>query len=150
MHSRHTEIYPLSLHDALPISSTPQKSKMKPWQSEELIPSSSVGAVSCGGVQNTVSRSGEQTHALPAHRDLPSFPTRRSSDLLNTAKIEDEAVAERGVDPVVLGWCGQLRRRPEHGLEIGRADACTPGTPRSTLFPYTTLFRSPQHRKNRR
>ena len=30
---------------------------MKPWQSEELMPSSSVGAVSCGGVQNTVSRS---------------------------------------------------------------------------------------------
>ena len=37
-------------------TSSPQKSKMKPWQSDELMPSSSVGAVSCGGVQNTVSR----------------------------------------------------------------------------------------------
>src|ERR1044072_802389 len=27
-------------------------------------------------------------------------------------------------------------------LEIGRAHVCTPVTPRSTLFPYTTLFRS--------
>src|SRR6266446_3939474 len=36
--------------------STPQKSKMKPWQREELISSASVGAVSSGGVQNTVSR----------------------------------------------------------------------------------------------
>src|SRR5262249_57432248 len=37
-------------------TSAPQKSKMKPWQSDELISSASVGAVSCGGVQNTVSR----------------------------------------------------------------------------------------------
>ena len=37
--------------------STPQKSKMKPWQSDELISSASVGGVSSGGVQNTVSRS---------------------------------------------------------------------------------------------
>ena len=37
--------------------STPQKSKMKPWQSDELISSFSVGGVSSGGVQNTVSRS---------------------------------------------------------------------------------------------
>src|SRR5690606_13903234 len=36
--------------------STPQKSKMKPWQSEELISSASVGVVSSGGDQNTVSR----------------------------------------------------------------------------------------------
>jgi hypothetical protein len=38
-------------------TSTPQKSKMKPWQSDEVDAPSSVGAVSCGGVQNTVSRS---------------------------------------------------------------------------------------------
>ena len=37
-------------------TSTPQKSKMKPWQSDELISSASVGAVSSGGVQKTVSR----------------------------------------------------------------------------------------------
>ncbi len=37
--------------------STPQKSKMKPWQSDELVSSPSPGASSCGGVQNTVSRS---------------------------------------------------------------------------------------------
>ena len=37
--------------------STPQKSKMKPWQSEELISSPSVGAVSCVADQKAVSRS---------------------------------------------------------------------------------------------
>ena len=35
---------------------------------------------------------------------------------LDAAEIEDEAVAERGVDLVVLGRRGQFRRRPEHGL----------------------------------
>src|SRR5207302_1656303 len=38
--------------------STPQKSKMKPWHSDELISSFAFGAASCGGVQNTVSRIG--------------------------------------------------------------------------------------------
>jgi hypothetical protein len=37
--------------------STPQKSKMKAWHSCALISSASLGASSCGGVQNKVSRS---------------------------------------------------------------------------------------------
>ena len=42
----------------------------------------------------------------------------RASDAidLEPAEIENEAVAERGVDAVVFGRRGQLRRRPEHGL----------------------------------
>src|SRR5579885_3912587 len=38
-------------------TSTPQKSKIKPWQREELMASASVGAVSSGGVQKRVSES---------------------------------------------------------------------------------------------
>src|SRR5262249_58316005 len=35
---------------------------------------------------------------------------------LGTAKIEDEAMAERRVDLVGVDGCRQLRRRPEHRL----------------------------------
>src|SRR6476646_7134611 len=82
LNSSHTEIYTLSLHDALPISSKgvvhifPQiRSK---W------------ARKLGHLRRKVpihprqheGRSEEHTSELQSHRDLHSFPTRRSSDLL--------------------------------------------------------------------
>src|ERR1044072_7292359 len=89
-----------------------------------------------------MTRSEEHTSGLQSHRDLHSFPTRRSSDL-----VVGRLVCCEG------GLCAVLAADKRNGLwvreclvdgddEIGRAHVWTPVTPRSTLFPYTTLFRS--------
>src|SRR5882672_9362830 len=81
LNSSHTEIYTLSLHDALPIF--------------HLVPH--VGAhvrlvavgrgiaendfLDVGKSHRMQTRSEEHTSELQSHRDLHSFPTRRSSDL---------------------------------------------------------------------
>src|SRR5476649_2480347 len=81
LNSSHTEIYTLSLHDALPIS---------PWfpltprnLSGDILPDSSATSprrnVPAG--LRAWRRSEEHTSELQSHRDLHSFPTRRSSDL---------------------------------------------------------------------
>src|ERR1044072_6882560 len=87
-------------------------------------------------------RSGERTSALPTHRYLHSFPTRRSSDLAdlrrNVGTIEgliDDAVIPRSATAMLLD-------ESREASQIGRENVCTPDTPISTLFPYTTLFRS--------
>src|SRR5476649_1031195 len=81
LNSSHTEIYTLSLHDALPILGkdsrlagcfighgwfrTSDLSRVKRYVSPR--------DIAC--------RSEEYTFELQSHRDLHSFPTRRSSDL---------------------------------------------------------------------
>src|SRR5476649_1019731 len=81
LNSSHTEIYTLSLHDALPISVR---------QVRALAIALEVGAVAADTHDDArvtqreradVSRSEEHTSELQSHRDLHSFPTRRSSDL---------------------------------------------------------------------
>src|SRR5262252_2794064 len=81
LNSSHTEIYTLSLHDALPIYGD---------ATDELIllehghdcQCADAGDVDCGNSQwMAVERSEEHTSELQSHRDLHSFPTRRSSDL---------------------------------------------------------------------
>src|SRR5476649_266871 len=84
LNSSHTEIYTLSLHDALPIYATPGGGSPE-GRSEPCCrgldrgnrPAPTDGA----GRQR---RSEEHTSELQSHRDLHSFPTRRSSDLCNT------------------------------------------------------------------
>src|SRR5476649_155912 len=81
LNSSHTEIYTLSLHDALPILADGIVRR----------PSQLVIAQEIGEPvhhQNTPDhgrprskRSEEHTSELQSHRDLHSFPTRRSSDL---------------------------------------------------------------------
>src|SRR5476649_2107245 len=84
LNSSHTEIYTLSLHDALPIWEIPFHHGVLIC----VLPKS-------GGVKNVRSlrqpdagparsRSEEHTSELQSHRDLHSFPTRRSSDLGDT------------------------------------------------------------------
>src|SRR5476649_2370552 len=81
LNSSHTEIYTLSLHDALPIYGAvpPEHGLSRP-------------AGDRGGVRHADhlrfhrhrrprQRSEEHTSELQSHRDLHSFPTRRSSDL---------------------------------------------------------------------
>src|SRR5476649_1299753 len=82
LNSSHTVIYTLSLHDALPIccqicvdvDGISRHHARLTFQGYEL-------TVEDLGSANGV-RSEEHTSELQSHRDLHSFPTRRSSDLL--------------------------------------------------------------------
>src|SRR5476649_1870679 len=82
LNSSHTEIYTLSLHDALPIwflrhnfgSAAPLDGFPRLLTLVERIAAIGHGSRS--------QRSEEHTSELQSHRDLHSFPTRRSSDLV--------------------------------------------------------------------
>src|ERR1044072_3761980 len=95
-------------------------------------------------------RSEEHTYALQTHRYLPSFPTRRFSDLLALAHHDGE-IRPRFQNAGAAAARPSVKALHDHAApEIGRAHVCTPDTPISTLFPYTTLFRSPRARAPRR
>src|ERR1044072_3373266 len=142
LESRHTEIYTLSLHDALPISVNNNATGGSGGTGYGGAGGTGVGigvGVGYGGGSN---RYEEDTSGVQAHRDLHSFPTRRSSDL-------GEQQCDWRIWRDWLWWCWRhwcwYRRRC--GLrwriqQIRRGHVWSPGTPRSTLFPYTTLFRS--------
>src|ERR671916_33729 len=115
LNSSHTEIYTLSLHDALPIYVR--------W------PQGPITAVACGllhdkdvtnladryGVLIRDARSEEHTSELQSHRDLHSFPTRRSSDLRQMAPRADH---RGGLRPAPRQGCdepGRPLRRPHSG-----------------------------------
>src|ERR687894_369170 len=85
LNSSHTEIYTLSLHDALPI----WRARPRPESQDQALvrrpvdgkPNQEYQAAS----QCDLQRSEEHTSELQSHRDLHSFPTRRSSDLESTS-----------------------------------------------------------------
>src|SRR6266436_5953840 len=90
MNSSHTEIYTLSLHDALPILMKALKRNMKQKilllnlckeKKKELVNLMK---------QIFLIRSEEHTYELQSHRDLHSFPTRRSSDSYESFEKEYE------------------------------------------------------------
>src|SRR5215204_3595684 len=81
LNSSHTVIYTLSLHDALPIY---QHRRMAAQLHRD--PGHAVGReahqmLADAGRAGEADRSEEHTSELQSHRDLHSFPTRRSSDL---------------------------------------------------------------------
>src|ERR671932_621247 len=81
LNSSHTEIYTLSLHDALPIfelglSALRRQPIGAPVGTSEVL----AELLEVCRVIDYV-RSEEHTSELQSHRDLHSFPTRRSSDL---------------------------------------------------------------------
>src|ERR671916_382407 len=86
LNSSHTEIYTLSLHDALPIYAVGRRAhrlgEVLPladrWFCRELLGRRHAG--------RRDGRSEEHTSELQSHRDLHSFPTRRSSDLCSWPK----------------------------------------------------------------
>src|SRR5476649_1037380 len=85
LNSSHTEIYTLSLHDALPIYVERQADRrrgscLSTGQPELIDTVAGAEAIHGDGV-----RSEEHTSELQSHRDLHSFPTRRSSDLRRAA-----------------------------------------------------------------
>src|SRR5882672_183213 len=81
LNSSHTEIYTLSLHDALPIlkgnrvfTLGNQVKVIRIWINQN-------GFSIALSIRHFQNRSEEHTSELQSHRDLHSFPTRRSSDL---------------------------------------------------------------------
>src|SRR5476649_2183533 len=82
LNSSHTVIYTLSLHDALPISWSPTILSSTCWAGAPFLPRG-LNMKSCQRMRSSIdARSEEHTSELQSHRDLHSFPTRRSSDLV--------------------------------------------------------------------
>src|ERR671933_660764 len=81
LNSSHTEIYTLSLHDALPILRDDLRAYViaQLGDADAVLVLDETGFVKKG--TKSVGRSEEHTSELQSHRDLHSFPTRRSSDL---------------------------------------------------------------------
>src|SRR5476649_1241462 len=81
LNSSHTVIYTLSLHDALPIFQIvigKNGRSVSVCRDSLDAPESSIETNAPSTIQ---CRSEEHTSELQSHRDLHSFPTRRSSDL---------------------------------------------------------------------
>src|SRR5476649_890759 len=81
LNSSHTEIYTLSLHDALPISTTPSTTPASSGGRSIALSRSATTSATGPRRARDARRSEEHTSELQSHRDLHSFPTRRSSDL---------------------------------------------------------------------
>src|SRR5476649_2373256 len=88
LNSSHTEIYTLSLHDALPIYSEGPDARRPTffWLRPSLL--KSAGRPAAPIMRRWIDEIGKHTSELQSHRDLHSFPTRRSSDLLGGARRE--------------------------------------------------------------
>src|SRR5882672_2750334 len=86
LNSSHTEIYTLSLHDALPISSRARGRAPASPSSSRAAPAPAAPPLARAGRCRVGTRSEEHTSELQSHRDLHSFPTRRSSDLFTRTR----------------------------------------------------------------
>src|ERR1044072_2524508 len=81
LNSSHTEIYTLTLHDAPPISSNKvHRLNFRNMTTSLFMVRRECAAEPCVCPANA-SSSDEHTPELQSHRDLHSYPTRRSSDL---------------------------------------------------------------------
>src|SRR5476649_2192664 len=113
LNSSHTEIYTLSLHDALPIFGDHQSREREPMMRIVVAAYDRImSSVEDAGLAQW-RRSEEHTSELQSHRDLHSFPTRRSSDLWRPP------VAGAGTDDEDR----RRRLRPDHEQRRG----CGPG-----------------------
>src|SRR5882672_1406715 len=81
LNSSHTEIYTLSLHDALPIYEHHRGYGFRMRHALVRRRAGNHAAHARGTRGDDAHRSEEHTSELQSHRDLHSFPTRRSSDL---------------------------------------------------------------------
>src|SRR5882672_1599238 len=81
LNSSHTEIYTLSLHDALPISVDRDLAACEEDAGRLEVRDDPGEMENRRERQRVELRSEEHTSELQSHRDLHSFPTRRSSDL---------------------------------------------------------------------
>src|SRR5476649_275234 len=81
LNSSHTEIYTLSLHDALPILGQGDHAINASGHQTSDTLVNAIPVLHLPDVGLEPGRSEEHTSELQSHRDLHSFPTRRSSDL---------------------------------------------------------------------
>src|SRR5215211_1417070 len=81
LNSSHTEIYTLSLHDALPICLRHTLVGYAIHHGASFVWAALFEAMRLRAPRDVPGRSEEHTSELQSHRDLHSFPTRRSSDL---------------------------------------------------------------------
>src|SRR5476649_2744709 len=81
LNSSHTEIYTLSLHDALPIFALHLLADDLRRHVLVAHGRRAIARLAGLGIEQKRERSEEHTSELQSHRDLHSFPTRRSSDL---------------------------------------------------------------------
>src|SRR5476649_157788 len=111
LNSSHTEIYTLSLHDALPIY-VPRKEEAR-IAPEEIQVGVTGRSQERGGdvLRDPADRSEEHTSELQSHRDLHSFPTRRSSDLCATQRRSPDR-ARRNSGWSNRAFSGTWRRCP--------------------------------------
>src|SRR5882672_9504026 len=93
LNSSHTEIYTLSLHDALPISMEIAALISAPLRGPALAADPVGGLQAAYDQLSATARSEEHTSELQSHRDLHSFPTRRSSDLDGNRRPDFRAAA---------------------------------------------------------
>src|ERR1044072_8287068 len=82
LNSSHTDIYSLSLHDALPISWVASLGFVHEHHGRPAPAAARPGQGPLLRARRGVPRSEEHTSELQSHRYLLSFPTRRSSDLM--------------------------------------------------------------------
>src|SRR5476649_1374084 len=96
LNSSHTEIYTLSLHDALPICHLNVVTSDLAWPQMDI--TDRQRRINSNGMRQHAinSRSEEHTSELQSHRDLHSFPTRRSSDLPFERRYERLGMASDG------------------------------------------------------
>src|SRR5476649_460645 len=82
LNSSHTVIYTLSLHDALPISLNNVRQYFSSPNMTFTINVMCSNSQLMDAAVGEATRSEEHTSELQSHSDLHSFPTRRSSDLV--------------------------------------------------------------------
>src|ERR671927_332311 len=88
LNSSHTEIYTLSLHDALPILTHERDTNVSAASLRQPTDAGETSFTRPAHPGGGGERSEEHTSELQSHRDLHSFPTRRSSDLNARARHE--------------------------------------------------------------
>src|SRR5476649_1943265 len=116
LNSSHTVIYTLSLHDALPISRGYNAGQVIRVPTAHGEGNYVADADTIARLEGEGRRSEEHTSELQSHRDLHSFPTRRSSDLPRLQRRSGDPGADRP-------WRRQLRRRRRHHCAAGRRGA---------------------------
>src|SRR5882757_2336292 len=148
------ETYTLSLLDALPICSAsapagPAAAGVRP-PSPAPAPRPPAGRSRTDRKSTRLNSSHANISYAVLPRDLHSFPTRRSSDLFG---IGTRWTRSRRRSATVTSSCSPTpgraitNRSEEHTSELqSRQYLVCRLTPRPTLFPYSTLFRSVRHR----
>src|SRR5262252_7761067 len=115
LNSSHTEIYTLSLHDALPIFTPMKRSRKMSGVHHSPMTSIVRAREHTTRESRDDGRSEEHTFELQSHRDLHSFPTRRSSDL-----HADEEVAQDERRPPLADDVHRPGKGAHHAREPGR------------------------------